>query len=224
MPPILIVDPSFPGVYRTPTTTPSPNPKEFAIRPIVLALALCFVTVLPAQSPSTSPASQPQLDLASHPDRPQANPAEVDTIVHTVHAFFSTLSVPAGGKLDRNRLNSLFVPNGRIAYSIEPSSHHPADVLFMTPEQYADNSDAQSTTGFYDRNPANEIEQFGLMAHVYATYESRLNPNDPKPIARGIKSIELLHSNNRWYILQVYWDSERPGNPLPESYLHDSTH
>lgn len=41
-------------------------------------------------------------------------------------------------------------------------------------------------------------------------------------MARGIKSFELLNSANRWYIVQMYWDSERPGNPIPDRYLHDS--
>ena len=62
---------------------------------------------------------------------------------------------------------------------------------------------------------------FGVMSHVYSTYESRTNLDDAKPMARGVKSFELLNSNNRWYILQVYWDSERPDNPLPEQYMHD---
>lgn len=36
-------------------------------------------------------------------------------------------------------------------------------------------------------------------------------------MARGIKSFELLHSANRWYIVQMYWDSERPDNMIPKS-------
>jgi heme-degrading monooxygenase HmoA len=60
------------------------------------------------------------------------------------------------------------------------------------------------------------------MAHVYSTYESRSHPEDAKPMARGIKSFELLNSANRWYIVQVYWDSERPDNPIPDRHLHDN--
>jgi heme-degrading monooxygenase HmoA len=41
-------------------------------------------------------------------------------------------------------------------------------------------------------------------------------------MARGIKSFELLNSANRWYIVQVYWDSERPDNPIPDRHLHDN--
>jgi hypothetical protein len=67
----------------------------------------------------------------------------------------------------------------------------------------------------------NEIERFGAMAHVYSTFESRSHIDDQKPIARSMKSFELLNSGNRWYIVEVYWDWERPGNHIPERYLHD---
>jgi hypothetical protein len=60
------------------------------------------------------------------------------------------------------------------------------------------------------------------MAHAYSTYESRYDRDSTKPVARGIKSFELLNSNNRWYIVEVYWDSERPDNPIPDHYLQDN--
>jgi len=44
----------------------------------------------------------------------RAKPADVDTIAEIVRAFYSAISAPAGGKLDRDRLRSLFVPEGRI--------------------------------------------------------------------------------------------------------------
>ena len=94
----------------------------------------------------------------------------------------------------------------------------------MTPDEYATRSDAATAVdGFFDRNIANRIQRFGVMAQTYSTYESRSHLDDKKPMARGIKSFELLNSANRWYIVQIYWDSERPGNLIPERYLHDSS-
>jgi len=184
----------------------------------VLCAALLPATLAAAQT--TSAKAQP--DIAAHRDWPKANPADVGTVEDTVHAFFSAISAPAGGKLDRNRLRSLFVPQGRIAVGLPPRGSRQADIVFMSLEDYADRSDAATATdGFFDRNPANQVERFGVMAHVYAFYESRSNTQDPKPMARGIKSIELVNSQNRWYIVQVYWDSERADNPVPERYQHD---
>ena len=59
------------------------------------------------------------------------------------------------------------------------------------------------------------------MAHVYSTHVSRIDRESTKPVARCIKSFDLLNSDNRWYIVQVYYDSERPENPIPDHYLHD---
>ncbi|MBV8216744.1 MAG: hypothetical protein JOZ08_26290 [Verrucomicrobia bacterium] len=186
-------------------------------------LTVCYSTLLFGESPSMTPPQAPQFDLNSHPDWPKANPEDVATIESTVRAFFDAISAPAGGKLDRVRLRSLFVPAGRIVSSRAPSSSQAADLKFLSPDEYAALSDSQTVSkGFFDRNLANEIERFGVMAHVYSAYESRFNRDDAKPVARGIKSFELLNSGNRWYIVQMYWDSERPDNPIPDRYLHDN--
>jgi hypothetical protein len=196
---------------------------EFIIRAFALSLAFCSATLLSAQSSSAISPQNPQPALSSHPEWPKANPVDVSTIEDTVRAFYSAISAPAGGKLDRNRLRSLFVPDGRIVNSRTPRSSRPADVTFLSPDEYANISDAHTATaGFFDRNLANQVEKFGVMAHVYSTYESRSHLEDAKPMVRGIKSIELLNSANRWYIVQVWWDLERPDNPIPDRYLHDS--
>ena len=196
---------------------------ELVIRALALSLAFCSATLLSAQSPSAIPPQKPRPALSSHPEWPKANPADVDTIEDTIRAFYSAISAPAGGTLDRNRLRSLFVPDGRIVAIREPRSDRAADVIFLSPDDYANLSDAHTVKeGFFERNPANQVEKFGVMAHVYSMYESRSHPEDAKPMARGVKSFELLNSANRWYIVQMYWDSERPDNPIPDRYLHDS--
>lgn len=193
---------------------------------MLLALCSCSVSSQ-AQAPvaAPQPSQAPRRvgpDLAGHPDWPKANPADVATIVSTVHAFYQAISSPAGGKLDQQRLRSLFVPGGRIVVGLAANGTRAADVIFLTPEEYARSSDRQTvTSGFSDRNPANQVQQFGVMAHVYSTYESREKQDDPKPMARGIKSFELVHSGAGWYIVQVYWDSERDGVVIPEKWMKD---
>lgn len=190
--------------------------------PIVTVFSVCWAIPLLAQSPSTSPLPAPVPDLKSHPEWPKANQADVATIESTVRAFYDAISTPAGGRLSRDRLRSLFVPAGRIVVVRPPNSGRAADLIFLSPEGYAAISDAQTASeGFFDRNLANHIERFGVMAHVYSSYESRSDRESVKPMARGIKSFELLNSDNRWYIVQVYFDSERPDNPIPDHYLHD---
>jgi hypothetical protein len=197
---------------------------ECAIRLIVFTLAICSATFLNGQAPSSSPRLKPQSALLQHPEWPKANAADVDTIEDTVRAFYSAISAPPGGKLNRDRLHSLFVPDGRIVVGLQARPGRAADVMLLTLDEYADRSDAATASGgFFDRNIANHVQRFGVMAQVYSTYESRSHLDDKKPMARGIKSFELLNSANRWYIVQIYWDSERPDNPIPDRYLHDSS-
>jgi hypothetical protein len=54
---------------------------------------------------------------------------------------------------------------------------------------------------------------------VWSTYESRHDPNDPKPFMRGINSIQLFHDGTRWWIVSIYWQQEGPEHPVPEKYL-----
>ena len=196
---------------------------EAIIRYVAFSLILCAASLMSGQNTSTTTQQQTQSALASRPEWPKAKPTDVATIKDIVRAFYAAISTPAGGKLDQTRLRSLFVPGGRIAASVPPNSSRTADVRFLSLEEYAAISDSQTdTSGFFDRNTANQIERFGEMAHVYSTFESRTNLDDQKPIRRGMKSFELLKSADRWYIVEVYWDWERPDLPIPERYLHDS--
>ena len=145
---------------------------------------------------------------------------ETTAINKAVEDFFQAISAPAGAKLNRERLNSLFVPGGRILTAIPPKGTTPAQVRIMSPYEYADASDRFTTkNGFFDHVLHNRVEKFGLMAHVYSAYESRNDLRDEKPMVRGVKSIDLLHSDGKWLLVQVFWDTERPDSPIPQEYL-----
>lgn len=106
---------------------------------VTLFLSISHPTLLFAQSPSKSPPQAPMADLKSHPDWPKASQADVATIESTVRTFYDAISAPAGGRLNRDRLRSLFVPAGRIVVGRPPASSRAADVIFLSPEEYARN-------------------------------------------------------------------------------------
>jgi hypothetical protein len=54
---------------------------------------------------------------------------------------------------------------------------------------------------------------------VFSAYDSKRTPDDAEPFARGINSIQLLHDGTRWWVVTIFWDSERAGNPIPPTYL-----
>src|SRR5207237_10104872 len=73
--------------------------------------------------------------------------------------------------------------------------------------------------GFYEKEVARRVEQFGQIAHVWSTYESRHAPNDAAPFMRGINSIQLFKDGKRWWIVSIYWQHENAGRPMPSEYL-----
>jgi hypothetical protein len=62
-------------------------------------------------------------------------------------------------------------------------------------------------------------EEFGHIAHVFSTYASFANADDPEPFARGINSFQLMHDGERWWIVTLYWENESPEQPIPVKYL-----
>ena len=76
-----------------------------------------------------------------------------------------------------------------------------------------------ATTGFYEKEISRKVEQFGRIAHVWSTYESRHDPADPKPFMRGINSIQLFHDGKRWWIVNIYWQHENAQDSIPAKYL-----
>ena len=75
-----------------------------------------------------------------------------------------------------------------------------------------------TTRSFHEREVGRRVEQFGHIAHVFSTYESYVEAQDPVPFARGINSIQLFYDGSRWWILSVLWDEEREGSTIPERY------
>jgi hypothetical protein len=73
--------------------------------------------------------------------------------------------------------------------------------------------------GFFEKEAARKTEQFGQIAHLFSTYESRHTPADPKPFQRGINSFQLMNDGTRWWIVTIFWEGEDEKNPLPQKYL-----
>jgi hypothetical protein len=100
---------------------------------------------------------------------------------------------------------------------------HPAkkgDAVFLTPDMYVERDDPYfKANGFFEHGIANRVEEFGNLVSVWSTYESRHAQDDPKPFARGVNSLQIVHAQGRYWIASILWDDERPGVTLPDKYL-----
>jgi hypothetical protein len=151
-----------------------------------------------------------------------ANPADVASIDAIIGAAYDSISGPPG-KRDWDRERSLFIHGARLI----PTSKNPGlvDRNDKIPLQVLDVegyitrvSPYFEKDGFFEKEIARRTEQFGNIAHVWSTYESRHNEDDPQPFMRGINSIQLLYDNNRWWIVTIYWQHESPNDPIPAIY------
>ena len=136
-----------------------------------------------------------------------------------VAALYDVISGPAGQKRNWDRFRSLFVPGARL---IPTGRRQTGEVLsrVRTPEEYIQGSSPLlEQNGFFEKEISRRTEKFGNIAHLFSTYESRHKADDAKPFARGINSIQLMNDGKRWWVVTVFWDSERPDNPLPARYL-----
>ena len=156
--------------------------------------------------------------IASHPEWPKAKPGDVDSIEHILAALYGSISGPAGQARDWERLRAICVPDARLI-PVRPTGNT-ADVTMLSVDDYIARSSARmQTSGFFEHSTHNVVEQFGDIVHVFSTYESRRAADDAKPYARGINSIQLLKDGDRYWVVNIYWDAERPETPIPGKYL-----
>lgn len=152
--------------------------------------------------------------------RPAANPADVGSVDAILKALYDVISGPAGQARNWDRFRSLLVPNARLM----PTGNRPnggAGVAMLSGDDYVKRAGpGLEKNGFFEVEVHRVVEQYGNIMHAFSTYESRrtADPNE-KPFARGINSIQLLKDGGRYWIVSIFWDSERPGNELPAKYL-----
>jgi hypothetical protein len=174
-----------------------------------LGLAVAALVIIPGLA---------RAQAATDTTPPRANPADVASPDAIIAALYDVISGPAGQARDWNRFRSLFAPGARLI----PSRHGPnmaARALVMTPDEYAQRSGGLATNGFFEHEIGRSMDRFGSIAQLFSAYESKRSASDPKPFARGINSIQLFDDGTRWYVVTIFWDGERPDNPIPEKYL-----
>jgi hypothetical protein len=189
------------------------------MRIYVLAATLVLSSSMLAQTASAPAAPKPLSGaIASHPDWPKAKPADVDSIDHILASLYDVISGPAHQPRDWVRMRSLFVPDARLIPVRATATG--GDVIQLSIDDYIARSSARmESDGFFEMATHNVIEQFGDIVHVFSTYESRHTLADAKPFARGINSIQMLKDGGRYWIVNIYWDAERPETPIPAKYL-----
>jgi hypothetical protein len=178
----------------------------------MVAGALAFPMAMHAQNATAAGAAQEAA-------RPAADPKDVESVDAIIAALYDVISGPAGQARDWDRMRSLFIPGARLM-PVRAPANAPASTVLLSVDDYIQRSGPiLERDGFFEREIGRRLETFGHIAHAFSAYDSKRTPDDAQPFARGINSIQLLYDGTRWWVVSVYWDSERPGTPIPAQYL-----
>lgn len=151
-------------------------------------------------------------------ERAAADPADVGSVDSIIEAVYDVISGPAGAERDWDRMRSLFLSDARLIPSF-PGPDGAFTYRAMSLEDWI-----QGSTDYFAANAFFELEihrvdqRYGHIAHAFSTYESRTEA-DGEPFARGINSFQLLNDGQRWWVMNIFWQSETEAEQIPGEYL-----
>jgi len=146
--------------------------------------------------------------------------SKVQTLDSTLETLYAVISGEKGEKRDWALFNYLFHPDARLIPSGKMKDRNLYRARYITPAEYVATSGSYlEENGFFEKELHRKTDTFGNITQVFSTYESYRSEKDTEPFMRGINSIQLLNSGERWYIINIYWTQEGPDNPIPKAYL-----
>lgn len=137
------------------------------------------------------------------------------TLDQLIKAIDSAVSGPANR--DRTCFRELFLPDARLI-PIRIAADGTATQRTLTVQDWIDAVAKRGSSVFYERQVKVKTEDYGEIAHLWSTYETRSAP-DGKAEVRGINSIQAVNDGTRWRVIEIVWQAETPADPVPQQYL-----
>ncbi len=135
---------------------------------------------------------------------------DVSSVDGVMTAYYDVVSGPAGFEYNPERDRSLYAPNAMITRFRDDGT---IDRKTVAEETLPMKPWAE---GFYEIETNRIVEQFGNLAHVWSTFETRGSPNGAA-LSRAVSSISLYYRDNRWWITS--WSTQNETDQLlPSKY------
>jgi len=182
--------------------------------------AASFVSLIVAAA-LAAPITQQTTPGRRAPGRPASGDGgSVDAILA---ALYESVSHPSDKEPDWARMRNIFLPVGML---IPPKRPNEDMFTVIDVDGFRDRvrkaeaaaKQKGDPTAFFEKEVARRTDCFGNVCQIFSTYEARRSPSDEKPFVSGINSIQLVNDGERWWVASIVWDTERPGNPIPEQY------
>ena len=150
---------------------------------------------------------------------PELYERDVKSIDSIISALYEVISGEKGEPRDWDRFRNLFHSSGTLR-SVGMTKEGIVNTKAMAPNDYIKRAEPYLVgNGFFEREIGRRTETFRHITHVFSTYDSRNSATDKEPFARGINSIQLMHDNNRWWIISILWNGETKTEQIPRKYL-----
>lgn len=176
-----------------------------------LALTQILTLTMLAGSPLASLKAQQALAPRSE---------DVGSLDGIIKALYDVISGPAGQKREWDRMRTLFAPDARLIPTGK-NQQGQGSIGSLSVEDYIQRSGPfLERDGFFERELGRTVEQYGNIVQVFSVYDTKRTLADEKPFMRGINSIQAWNDGKRWWIVNVFWESETPANPIPAKYLN----
>jgi hypothetical protein len=136
-----------------------------------------------------------------------------------IAALYRIISGPPELERDWPRFRELFHPDAKLIRAMTNQDGE-VSLSVMTVQEFIDFASPYfRSKPFFELEIFRKVDQFGQIAHVFSTFDSSSTPAGTDSLGRGINSIQLWTDGNRWWVLQMVWDNERPGNIISPVYL-----
>lgn len=152
---------------------------------------------------------------------PVVRAADVASPEAAVKALYETVARAPGARYDWPRMRTLFLPGALMLPNPEQTGGTPR---VLSVEDFIRWIDSGTTVGgandkgFAEEEIHSVVERFGDIAHVFSTYQKHFW-QDTNILGRGINTIQLVHRQDRWWIVAISWDEENGAGPVPAKYL-----
>jgi hypothetical protein len=142
---------------------------------------------------------------------------DVQSVDNIMAALYNVISGEAGESRDWNRFKNLFTGDARLIPTSK-TKEGKISYAYLSPADYVQLFQSRIATGFFEKELHRLSDEYGTIVQVFSTYETRESKNGPVT-NRGINSIQLLKTHDRYYIMNIFWCGENTGFMVPEHYL-----
>jgi len=126
----------------------------------------------------------------------------------TIRRLYEVISFSEGRAPDWSGMRAIFAPGAKIT-RVTPEAVDALD-LVQFEAMFTELLDCGAVLSFFEYETARRVESFGAVAHVLSSYETKRSPEALTPFGRGINSIQLLWTGDRWTVVSLLWDEGLP--------------